>query len=73
VWFFFLITRFDGIPRERNKEGELAWHGLDRLEELPMWEGDRYFLPLVFDKNPLLFHGCMPYKKGRPVSWRYFR
>jgi 8-oxo-dGTP diphosphatase len=38
-----------------------------------MWEGDRYFLPLVFDKDPLPFHGHMPYEKGCPVSWRYFR
>ena len=71
--FIFLITRFDGVPREYNEEGELAWYRLDRLEELPMWEGDRHFLPLVFDGNPLPFHGDMPYKEGRPVSWRYFR
>lgn len=71
--FIFLITGFDGIPRKQNEEGRLAWHRLDTLEKLPMWEGDRYFLPLVFDRNPLPFHGYMPYIKGRPVSWRYFR
>ena len=71
--FIFLITSFDGVPRKYNEEGELAWHRLDRLEELPMWEGDRYFLPLVFDEDHLPFHGHMPYEEGRPVSWRYFR
>lgn len=71
--FIFLITSFDGVPRKDNEEGELAWHWRDKLEELPMWEGDRYFLPLVFDKDPLPFHGYMPYEKGQPLSWQYFR
>ena len=36
-----------------------------------MWDGDRYFLPLVFDGDPRLFHGFMPYAGGRPVGWGY--
>ena len=43
------------------------------LPSLPMWEGDRLFLPLVFDKNPKPFHGYMPYKKGKLTGWRYTR
>jgi len=69
----FLITRFSGVPFVKNKEGELGWHSLDRLDFLPMWEGDRYFLPLVFDKDPRVFHGYLPYSNGRPVSWAYSR
>ena len=38
-----------------------------------MWEGDRHFLPLVFDDDPRAFHGVMPYKDGRPTGWRYSR
>lgn len=71
--FIFLITAFTGEPRQSNEEGDLAWHWLDTLGELPMWEGDRYFLPLIFDRDPRPFYGRMPYEKGRPVSWRYFR
>ena len=71
--FVFLITSFAGEPRRSNEEGELSWHRPDSLEELPLWEGDRYFLPLIFDGDPRPFHGCMPYENGRPVSWRYFR
>ena len=41
--------------------------------ELPMWEGDRHFLPLVFDADPRPFHGVMPYRDGRMQSWRYSR
>ena len=71
--FIFLITAYTGTVRQKNEEGDLLWHLLADLEYLPMWEGDRYFLPLVFDTDPRIFHGVMPYKNGRPVGWEYQR
>ncbi len=71
--FIFLITAFDGVPRERSEEGPLAWVPLDRLGELPMWEGDRHFLPMVFDGDPRPFHGCMPYDRETPKGWSFVR
>jgi len=71
--FIFLITRFSGTPVTENEEGGLAWYDLDALDTLPMWEGDRHFLPLVFDNDPRVFYGYMPYRDGRPVSWEYTR
>ncbi len=71
--FIFLITRFSGSPVVQNEEGRLDWHTVDALDTLPMWEGDRHFLPLVFDDDPKVFHGHMPYRDGRPVSWTYSR
>jgi 8-oxo-dGTP diphosphatase len=71
--FIFLITAFSGVPKIRCEEGELAWHPLEMISSLPMWEGDRFFLPLVFDGDPRPFHGLMPYSQGRPLSWQYFR
>lgn len=71
--FVFLVTAFDGTPLERNHEGALEWVAVDRILELPLWEGDRYFLPLVFDGDPRPFHGVMPYRDGRMVSWSYSR
>ncbi|OQX19008.1 MAG: 7,8-dihydro-8-oxoguanine triphosphatase [Desulfobulbaceae bacterium A2] len=71
--FIFLVEHFSGTPYEHNAEGELGWHPLTALPHLPMWEGDRYFLPLVFDHDPRPFHGHLPYRDGRPVSWRYQR
>ena len=71
--FIFLITRFSGSPVVQNEEGGLDWHTVDALDTLPMWEGDRHFLPLVFDDDPRVFHGHMPYRDGRPVSWTYSR
>ena len=71
--FVFTITGFRGTPLERNPEGTLEWVELDRLHALPMWEGDRHFLPLVFDGDPRPFHGVMPYRDGRMVSWHWSR
>ncbi len=69
--FVFLIEAWRGIPLTVNDEGALEWHSLERLLDLPLWEGDRYFLPLVFDRKVAQFHGVMPYEKGRPVGWSY--
>lgn len=71
--FVFLITKFKGEPYTENEEGTLHWIEVDRLNELPMWEGDRYFLPMVFDEDPHVFHGFMPYENERPLNWTYTR
>jgi 8-oxo-dGTP diphosphatase len=71
--FLFVVTRFSGTPLERNAEGSLEWVEVERIKELPLWEGDRHFLPLVFDVDPRLFHGIMPYRDGRMQSWKFTR
>jgi 8-oxo-dGTP diphosphatase len=69
--FIFRIDRWSGTPRTENAEGELVWQPVDKVLELPLWEGDPYFLPLVFDPAGAQFHGVMPYRDGKPVSWAY--
>jgi len=71
--FVFRIDGFTGEVPSRNEEGTLEWHDVDRILELPMWDGDRYFLPLVFDDDPRAFHGYMPYGGGKPLDWTYVR
>ncbi len=71
--FIFLIDAFSGEAHQGNHEGTLEWVPRARLMELPMWEGDRHFLPLVFDADPRPFHGVMPYRDGRMQSWSYSR
>ncbi len=71
--FIFLITEFAGKPFEKNKEGPLSWVNLEELFTLPMWEGDRHFLPLVFDEDPKPFHGFMPYDHEHQLGWSYVR
>ncbi len=80
--FIFIIPEWTGAPSTRNEEGELVWVPIQRVLDscgvetrrgasLPMWPGDRYFLPLVFGDDPRQFHGVMPYENGQPVSWTY--
>jgi 8-oxo-dGTP diphosphatase len=82
----FIIDGWTGDPVSTNVEGDLAWIPISRVlqacsddpakrdaAQLPMWEGDRYFLPLVFDEDPRVFHGIMPYKNGQPESWSFER
>lgn len=86
IGFVFVIESWIGEPPASNDEGTLEWIGVSRLLQacsddaglrdaanLPMWEGDRYFLPLVFDADPRPFHGVMPYEKGRPTGWTWER
>lgn len=67
--FIFRIERWSGEPYTENAEGPLLWVDVDRVLSLPLWEGDRYFLPLVFERSGRQFHGVMPYQDGRPVRW----
>ncbi len=69
--FIFRIDRWSGTPLTRNPEGTLVWMEIDRLQELPLWEGDRFFLPLVFQRTPQQFHGLMPYQDGKPLGWSH--
>jgi 8-oxo-dGTP diphosphatase len=69
--FIFRVTRFSGTPLAVNPEGTLEWVGVDAVASLPLWEGDRHFLPLVFERSGPQFHGIMPYRDGRPVSWSF--
>jgi 8-oxo-dGTP diphosphatase len=71
--FVFRIDRFEGTPYERNPEGTLSWVPVKDIMGLPLWDGDRHFLPLVFDEDPRVFHGVMPYEGGRAVSWSFCR
>ncbi|ADO71741.1 Mutator, MutT protein [Stigmatella aurantiaca DW4/3-1] len=71
--FIFRIDRFTGTPLERNPEGSLSWVPVKDIMGLPLWDGDRHFLPLVFDTDPRVFHGVMPYAHGLAVSWSFIR
>ncbi|MBI5367380.1 MAG: 8-oxo-dGTP diphosphatase [Planctomycetes bacterium] len=71
--FLFRVERFSGEPHGANPEGTLEWVPLARLGELPLWDGDHRFLPLVFDDDPRAFHGVMPYREGKAQSWTWER
>lgn len=75
AWFvgLFRVPVWSGTPLAENAEGTLVWTSVaDVLAgRMPMWEGDRVFLPYVFAETPRQFHGVMPYRDGRPTSWSF--
>jgi 8-oxo-dGTP diphosphatase len=71
--FVFVVTEYSGTPFDRNPEGTLEWVPVADILQLPLWDGDRHFLPLVFDHDPRSFHGVMPYRDGKMVSWGFSR
>jgi 8-oxo-dGTP diphosphatase len=84
--FIFLAESWEGELLSANHEGSLVWVELERLlracsdnketraaAHLPMWEGDRFFVPLVFDQDERQFHGSMPYDGDKPLGWTYQR
>ena len=71
--FIFRVERWHGEVLPENHEGTLEWVPLDALLSLSLWPSDRHFLPMVFDDDPRLFHGSMPYNNGEMVSWSYQR
>lgn len=84
--FVFLADAWRGEPPASNDEGSLIWVSRSRLlaacdadpdtrraADLMLWDGDRHFLPLVFDDDPRLFHGDMPYEGDQAVGWTFER
>ncbi|MCS6864351.1 MAG: 8-oxo-dGTP diphosphatase [Gemmataceae bacterium] len=69
--FIFRVESFTGTPFAANAEGTLEWIDVDRVLTLPLWEGDYYFLPRIFDPASPPFHGVMPYHNGKPQSWSF--
>lgn len=71
--FIFRVLEFTGTPLAANAEGTLEWVDVARVAELPLWDGDRRFLPMVFDLAAPPFHGVMPYNDGRMIDSRFSR
>ena len=71
-WFGFLfrVTAWSGTIAQESAEGPLIWVDCVSVMSLPLWQGDRLFLPRLFDFQSPFFHGVMPYHDGAPVDWR---
>jgi 8-oxo-dGTP diphosphatase len=69
--FIFRVLGWSGRPLADNPEGTLSWVPVGEVLSMPIWEGDRFFLPMVLDVSGSPFHGVMPYRNGRPVGWSY--
>ena len=63
--FVFVVDEFQGELID-SREGILEWIENEKVLSLPLWEGDRIFLPLL-DK-PGFFSGKFVYRERRLVS-----
>ncbi len=57
--FVFHSSKFRG-RLQSSSEGQVCWIDLDKLEQLPMWEGDYLFTKKVFEES--LFFGKFQYE-----------
>ncbi len=64
--FVFLIDRFSGRLIE-SPEGFLKWVDNDQLLELPLWEGDRIFLPWLDQEK--IFSAKFIYQEKRLIDY----
>ena len=63
-WYAFVFTayKYEGNLIDSN-EGRLEWIEDEQLLNLPLWEGDRIFLPWLEEKA--FFSGRFIYKNGK--------
>ena len=66
-WYVFLFTaeEFEG-KLINSKEGELDWIPNDKLTDINLWEGDKYFIPWLFKKE--FFSAKFIYKNGNYIT-----
>ena len=71
-WMVFVYTahRFTGDLVVDCPEGQLLWADTRKVMDLPMWEGDYKFFPLLLSGSGGIFDMTVRYKKGRLSDYR---
>lgn len=66
-WYVFLFTAhdFEGELID-SPEGHLEWISIDKLTEINLWEGDKIFIPWLFQDN--FFSAKFNYKNGKYIN-----
>ena len=70
IMHLFVCDKFKGKITPFCDEGDLAWFDVDDLTKLPMWEGDRIFLPLALSSAPF-FEMVLYYKNDKLLNYKY--
>lgn len=67
-WYVFLFTanQFKGELID-SSEGKLAWIEDEKILELNLWEGDRIFIPWLFQNK--FFSAKFNYKDGKFIDY----
>jgi 8-oxo-dGTP diphosphatase len=55
MMFTFISNSGDGAQFDQSDEGELSWHSIQKLKELPMAEGDYHILDYVIHGNGMIY------------------
>ena len=63
----FTSSEFSGEITECD-EGELVWIDKEKIQNLPIWEGDKIFLKLIKDKDFPFFSLRLEYKGEKLIS-----
>lgn len=52
-WMLYTIkgTEATGKLNKENREGILSWHDINQIDELPMFEGDRFIIKHLINQN----------------------
>ncbi|MCF0112709.1 MAG: 8-oxo-dGTP diphosphatase [Bacilli bacterium] len=58
--YLYAVPEFEGEERVCD-EGELAWINKNDILDLPLWEGDKAFLPLLESEEKSPFHLILLY------------
>ena len=66
-WYVFLFTsnEFSGNLID-SSEGNLKWISNDKLTTINLWEGDKYFIPWLFEDK--FFSAKFIYKNGQYIN-----
>lgn len=66
-WYVFLFTadEFEG-ELINSPEGHLEWIQNDRINEINLWEGDKIFIPWLFQDK--FFSAKFNYENGKYIS-----
>ncbi|WP_026505685.1 NUDIX hydrolase [Butyrivibrio sp. NC3005] len=64
----FTADDFEGKLVSFCNEGTLSWIDEDKLLDLPTWEGDRKFLPLIMDDKTGFFTMKLVYEKDKLIE-----
>ena len=65
--FLFVIDKFEG-ELINSPEGELEWIDNDKLWEINLWEGDKIFIPWLFQDK--FFSAKFNYVDGKFVDYQ---
>lgn len=64
--FLFVIDKFEGELID-SPEGKLEWIENDKLSEINLWEGDKIFIPWLFEDK--FFSAKFNYENGKFVDY----